>query len=719
MKLKLTSLLLFTFLVSTAQKKNEIKNFFWGTNDSYKKEVSIPEKYKNESAVIIFKGEYYDFHKFGTKVTYTSSFRKRVKLLDQAAILEFSEFSFKNNFRSQKGFVYYNANNSEINFGLKVIKSNGKEIETDIEKESVNEDDTKKIAIANLEVGDIVDYYFHVVESFHSVYDHGFEPVERTLGETYPVMNLKIQFETENDFFVNFNSYNGAPELKKIGVKNSDRKYELIATDIPKNDFPRWFYPLAELPCYKFQVTFARSGKFEKSAQAFLPEKESIIKKEVSKDDVFEYYDSKFYPSGDLNDVEEFLKGKKFSTNEEKVKAVYYFTRHQFFTRYIEAFVVDETKIIPNPYEYYKNPIFFRSEDQFIRYFMQFLKKNKIGYEIIVATDRVNGNIQDLLIQQNVKVLLKVNAENPVYFGYFSPYSTPDQFSPEIENTTAYALKVEKNKKVTDIEEIKLPISTSNDNKSTTTLSVNLNSEFNQINIKKDVSLYGHNKDLEYDSKIFFYDYVNEDYAKYGTTPLLDLVKNKKKKDQYKKEYLALIKKLKDGQTEKFKEEIEREYSVKIDSVDVKINNIGRFGKNDPLSYTQKFIIKNDLVKKAGSNYILDIGKLIDSQVEISEKEKTRNNNVYLNFAKTFEYNISLNIPEGYTISGLEKLNQNINNETGSFISTAEIKGNQLIIKAIKKYNHNYEPQQNWSKMVAFLDAAYQFTQEKILLKKN
>jgi hypothetical protein len=30
-----------------------------------------------------------------------------------------------------------------------------------------------------------------------------------------------------------------------------------------------------------------------------------------------------------------------------------------------------------------------------------------------------------------------------------------------------------------------------------------------------------------------------------------------------------------------------------------------------------------------------------------------------------------------------------------------------------------YEPNANWLKMVEFLDAAYQFTQEKVLLKKN
>jgi len=35
-----------------------------------------------------------------------------------------------------------------------------------------------------------------------------------------------------------------------------------------------------------------------------------------------------------------------------------------------------------------------------------------------------------------------------------------------------------------------------------------------------------------------------------------------------------------------------------------------------------------------------------------------------------------------------------------------------------KAYKNNFEPKQNWDKMVAFLDAAYQLTQQKVVLKK-
>ncbi len=87
-------------------------------------------------------------------------------------------------------------------------------------------------------------------------------------------------------------------------------------------------------------------------------------------------------------------------------------------------------------------------------------------------------------------------------------------------------------------------------------------------------------------------------------------------------------------------------------------------------------------------------------------------------FPRRIENEIIFEIPKGYTISGIEKLNKKVENTTGKFTSIASLKENQLTIKIVKQYNNYFEPNSNWEKMVSFLDAAYQFSQEKILLKK-
>jgi hypothetical protein len=715
MKKLLTLFLTFIAIASFAQDKDDIREFFWGKGDSFKKVTTVPDKWKDESAVIIFKREYYNFHKFGANVKYTSAVRKRIKLLDAVAVKEFSEFAFRDKFYTNKGLSFRKGTTT---IGVKIVKPDGKEIEIDTNKDSKQVDDEKKIAISGLEEGDVIDFYYYTVEPFKSFYEVGFEPVETTLGDIYPTMDMKLEFETENDFFINFSTYNGAPELKETLNKGGERKYELVAKDIAKDEFPRWFYPVVELPCYKFQVFFARSSKFEDNAKAFLSEKESVIKKSVSKEDVFNYYYDKFRPMGDLGEIDKFLKGKTFASDEEKVREVYYFSRHIYFTQYFEAYVVKQANMF-YPFEYYSDKaVLIGSETQFIKHFMAFLKDQKIDYDIIIGTPRYNGSIKDLLIEKNVTLLLRVNTKNPVYLEYFSPFSSADQYSYNLENTQAYALQVSKGKKITDAELVTLPSSTEKDNMSKNVTSVSLADDFSGLNVERESSFFGHFKEEKQGDILEFYDYVNEDYTKYGTKSLMDLVKNKKKKEQYTKELDALVNKMKDKHKEGFNKEISSEFGFEIEDNALAVKNTGRFGSNMPLVYSEKFSIKNNLIKKAGDNYIIEIGKLVTSQVEIDKKERERENNIYMTYPRSFVNEITFEIPAGYTVSGIEKLNKKVENATGGFTSSATIEGNRLVIKTSKHYKNYFEPNANWTKMVDFLEEAYQFTQEKLLLRK-
>ena len=715
---------IFTFIFITlsfsifAQDKAEVEDFFWGKSDEYNKTVDVPAKWKDESAVIIYKNEYYDYHKFGSSVKYTSAIRKRIKLQDLAAVKEFSEFSFKDKFYSNKG---YSSRKSTGIFGVKIRKPNGQEIIIDVEKEAKEIDKEKKIAISNLEVGDIIDMYFYSVEPFVSKYELGFAPVESTLGDTYPIMNLKINFKTENDFFLNFNTYNGAPELKEIDTnKGGVRQYVLDAKDIDKNEFPRWFYPLAEMPCYKFQVFFARSGKFEERADAFLSEKEKIVKKTVSKEEVFEFYNNKFKPSGNLSPIDDFIENNKFADDEEKVREVYYFARHKFYTLFIEPIVIEKANLLAVDKYYLRDfEWFLSSQKMFINYFMAFLKDNKIDYDLIVATGRENGSIDDLLIEQNTKVLLRVNTKNPIYIDTFSAFSNTDMFDYNLEDTKAYVMQVSKGKKIIDAETTALPKTSAQDNTSKNISNISITDDFSTLKVNRELQYFGHIKEEHQSDRLKFYDFVYEDNLKYSTEPLNDRIKSKKTSVKFKKEYDALISKIKEQQLEESKESINEEFGFEIEDYSFSFKSTGRYGTKSPFIVTEKFDVKKDLIKKAGSNYIIEIGKVLTKQVEINKKEKERKNNIYSPYPRTYENEIVLEIPAGYSASGIEKLNKKVQNETGEFISSAKIEGNKLIIKSIKKYNNYYWPNANWNKMISFLDEAYQFTQEKILLKKK
>jgi hypothetical protein len=73
----------------------------------------------------------------------------------------------------------------------------------------------------------------------------------------------------------------------------------------------------------------------------------------------------------------------------------------------------------------------------------------------------------------------------------------------------------------------------------------------------------------------------------------------------------------------------------------------------------------------------------------------------------------------GYTVDGLQELNYNVDNESGSFVSSAKMDGNKLVFSTQKIYKKNYDKKEQWPNYVAFLEAAYRFTQAKVVLKKQ
>ena len=714
------SILLSTISFSQKISIEDLKKQIWNTRDTKQlEELKVPEKWKNESAVYLSRSLHYTYNRPHNSIEFTKIIHDRVLLKDQAAINEFSEF----NYGKDEKYVSYGLSRVTNTFklGVKVVKPDGSEIiiKTD---DIIEGDDDVKLAIPNLEKGDIIDYFFYTNVILGENDLHHYEPVELIIGDDYSIVNYNFTLETEKDFFITFNTYNGAPELKKTSKsvkKNDVRKYGFTVTDIEKTDSNRWFYPFVELPSYKFQVNFARTGKYEKRAYAFIPKESNVIKTSLKKEDVFEFYEDKFRPYGKLSEVNHFIKNNTFSNDEEKIEAAFYFIRHAYFTNYIEAFIVDDADIL-YPYDYYgKNPIIFNEDIEFIKFFAAVLKDQKIDYEILIGTKRYNGSINDLLLESNVSFLMKVKTATPLYIETFNHIATINIIDPLLENSNAYSLKVSNQKNINDIKIEKLPKTTYKENNSSKELNLTLSEDFSTISATRRSNFLGQNKITEQKERLYFYDYVYEDYKKYNTKPLYDKIKNKKLKAKYKNEFDALIAKYKEMQLKTLQELTNNEYDFEIDNYSFEIIDNGRYGKSEAFIISEAFDIPDDLLKKAGNNIIIQVGKLIGKQVEIDENEKDRKNNIYMTYPRSFTETININIPDGYSVSGIDKLNISITNEVGGFVSTAKIEGSILKISTLKHYSHNFEPKENWSKLVEFLDVAYQFTQEKILLKKQ
>jgi hypothetical protein len=111
---------------------------------------------------------------------------------------------------------------------------------------------------------------------------------------------------------------------------------------------------------------------------------------------------------------------------------------------------------------------------------------------------------------------------------------------------------------------------------------------------------------------------------------------------------------------------------------------------------------------------------MIGGQIKLDETEmKGRQNDIWLAYARTISNKISLDIPKGYAVEGFQDLNMNIDNESGSFISTAKVEGDKLIVTTKKVYKKNFDKKELWPNYIAFLEAGYKFTQTKVVLKKQ
>ena len=167
------------------------------------------------------------------------------------------------------------------------------------------------------------------------------------------------------------------------------------------------------------------------------------------------------------------------------------------------------------------------------------------------------------------------------------------------------------------------------------------------------------------------------------------------------------------------KKEVEDDLDVKpVSFSDFKVLTTGNRHDQRDFTFSEKFSL-DGLVKKAGNNYIVNIGNLIGGQIQVKDQQRQRKYNVYMPYPRTLSYTIRFAIPEGYVAEGIENLNRSVENETGSFISKAVMETNKVVVTVNKTYKHSFEEAADWNKLLLFLDTAYDFSQQKILLKKK
>jgi hypothetical protein len=723
-KITFILLLICTGFIGMAQSRQEreyqedaedIKKEIWDGKDAAFNVTTVPEKYNNESAVIIAM-------KFSMGAGHTrkqdhleTTIHERIKIQDKSALEEYSEFNIQklkqNSWSRGYKLVSY--------MGIRIIKANGQQRDIDM-KEAVNVKDEagdkeQKIAISDLQVGDIIDYYMRIYKDKSTFYAAP-EPLDFSIGERYPILNFALDVRISKKLGISWRYLNAKDtELKRTKDDDDNNVFTINKKDIPKVTDERWLYEKRTLPTLRI---------------AYMRDENNDIVNGIDEEDIKEYLTYKIisagqnysanygimkneYPKIESNCLKD--EDLKELTDEQRVEMIYYYVRYcTLFREYTTSDIsVGQTRKYYTPKSHYVANV------------MRFmLREYDIPCELAAAVPRSEGTLNDAVDFNDLEYFIIAYPANskPVYCYMGSMFSYPDELPSSLEGQEAYTVAVtgSKREKEASFKRITLPVSKKEDNVSAETLDVVFNpSNLQQLSILRNLSAKGQFR-YQYMDMLLYEDMLKQERKRVHTPTMLnaDLNAQGSLNKRYN-EYTEAFKKARKDMLETVTTNIANDYSIKPtpDSTSYEITEQGLQHRYPPFAIKEQFML-DGLVKKAGNNYIVDFGKLVTGQIELTTEQRTRSYDVNMSFARTVAYQITLHIPDGYKLEGMENLSKSVTNTAGSFVSTSKLEGNNLVVTVRKCYNHAYEPVANWTQMIAFLDAAADFNKQKVLLKK-
>jgi len=672
----------------SAERASEIRAAMWGKESLQYINTTIPDKWKNESAVILYQEDRDFFDKKSNRLYNEKVKHIRIALLDKAAVERYSTFAFNE---------VYTSNNPEVlrskcytYTGFKLIKPDGQEEIIDLNEavtsKTADKFIKKKIAIPNLQVGDILDYYyFYDEELIVSPHLFVFAPAISDLSSNYSIVFLKKEFDVEKNFYISYKAVNGAPELQEI--QNEKRRiFTLEAEDIPKAKGMRWMYPYRSLPTIKFQVTYRKNGLEIDLNDFYRDAKE--IKSQFTKEDISMLVSrikvpTKFNQKGFTKTLKK--KGLNIDELSKEVLAeeIYFFIYKEQIANKYGAYLRGEIEY-PKLNQYYWVQLMYGA-----------FNRNKIESKLIIAPDGKYSNREDLLFIEELKLMIKLK-DSDFYLSNYFFHPKANQIPVNAQGVEAYQTNWSHGKRAKfllpeglfpKVESITLPKESIEQNVISIHSDVQLNRDMSGMSFKNSCKVTGQCIKFYRPQSVV----IDED------------------SEAYQKERLKVNREL------------------LIDNFDVEDLEITSYemissGKyQDDLFHCEIDFTVDGLIQKAGTNYLLNAGMLISTETKVQEIDREeRKVDVYWPApSNTYECTVSVTIPDGYSVEGIEKLNKHIENEAGGLIATASLDGNQLNISFKDWTSNPFEPKENWAQVLTLLEAGEAFNEIKVLLKKQ
>ena len=732
-------LLMVLYAKSFAQKADvkynehaaEIQKEIWDNKSAPFQVAQISAEMNNESAVIIARSfEVINSAKMKLKmglllsatqrISYQTTFHERVKINDKAALDDYSTLEYTK--KIDRSFSYgfsklYNKTDTYI--GAKIIKANGAETIVNTDEEVLTKNESKnqhgKLAISDLQVGDILDYYIRV-EKMQEASNEMQGPYTFVMGGEYPVLYYNAKLQLDERVGVEYISANGAPSFKEYNNDNGDIVLELTQKNLPKFQSTLWTSPLRQYPYVSLQYKFVT-----KKEDANTHFNRGEVKHGFLSDDLVEQFKKTVQtPNGLLNFypvtlTENYFGGAKKMrdiSQDSIIKVLYNAWRYATFC----TFSTDNISMTNDINYSYANSLIGAIN------FSHMLTSLDIDNTIFLVCSRNEKSLKNVMSIGDFDALVTVTAGKQYWLAFDDIVTQFNEIPARFQSEDAITMQAEKDKRSVSyyIGRGKVPVTAAADNTVSENITVNFDAANMQLlKIDRTCKQTGSMRHSSQKQLLLMED-MEADLAKTVTQKkLVERLSGDKKSQKLVDEFSAAFAKERSNQKTYFTDEINDQYDSKPKEISAyEIHEPALVSNKTPFEYRSSFSMEN-FVKKAGNNYIVEAGKLVGTYQKVDEKERTRAIDVYMPCARTFNWDITINIPKGYTPKGVEELNKTINNETGTFNCTATNDGAVVKIKITRTYTNNFEKADNWPKLLEIMDASYNFSIQKILLERG
>ncbi|HYG15090.1 MAG TPA: hypothetical protein VEC12_04990 [Bacteroidia bacterium] len=707
----------------------------------------VPQKYKNESLVLMgrkirYEGNVNPWTNIGYLHYWT---RLRFKLQDKQALEEFAQYHFND------------ADAIEITIekpgGEKEIVDLSEAIEVKEELSDLFFHDIeversyKKLAIPNLEIGDIVDIktfdamrfnrnFFHWSDAllfiplypymipkmgycllFNTGYSGAFNN-QRVLHNNYTVLNTKIEFDLGRTFYLNWRSLNGASDLEERESKGRKRRLWVFtdgARDKMKNE--TWAEPMYNLPAIKYQICIV--NKRERKHTKYIIDKRNKLKTAITTKDIKKiarrFVKSSNQYTGDIYFNFYKKEGRKIKSDKDFVESFFnYYRTNKLYTIAAESDDEPYTAAVSNRF--------------FISYMLKIVRKRMIPYSLIMGVPRSEGGTESLMSADEIIWGIKLDIEgDEIIYTDCDMYAQPGEINPDFEGMKLYEIKpgwIRSAYKVTDYD---ISVPHSSQNKFYYSIKAEFQPDYDTVKVSRKTHLTGMARyryrwiSFPYNK---YYDKVKEQYNSdsYFIIPTIyeeDLLEDEDFiKNEEKRLTASIVESYQYYARERAEEQLKNSFElVSYDNLKIKQHGLGV--DSPDIIFEEQYVLRDLMDDIGGNMYVLKVGEFIEGQVEIKdEEERERFGDISYGYPRLFAYDIEIVIPGGMQVSGLDQLNRNVDNETGNFISTARIDGNVLRIHIEESFKGNFHEKAKWGQVLKFLDEAADFNTAKIILKR-